>query len=96
VLPFFSMVDRRKSLHRETIDSLRQRFPAILDAEVPYGSDFERITLRRAPVESYAPASAAAEVYRVLWREIDGRLQGAASSREGHAEAAASPGVHAV
>jgi len=82
VLPFFSMVDRRKSLHRETIESLRLRFPMILATEVPYGSDFEKITLRRAPVESYAPASAAAQVYRELWRELDGRLDGAASRRD--------------
>jgi chromosome partitioning protein len=95
VLPFFSMVDRRKSLHRETIDSLRGRFPTILATEVPYGSDFEKITLRRAPIEAYAPASAAAEVYRVLWREIDGRLQGVASSGESKGGAKSSPGVHA-
>jgi chromosome partitioning protein len=82
VLPFFSMVDRRKSLHRDTIESLRGRFPAILATEVPYGSDFERMTLRRAPIESYAPASAAAEIYRTLWREIDGQLQSAAARRE--------------
>ena len=30
VLPFFSMVDRRRSLHKETIAELRARFPAIL------------------------------------------------------------------
>jgi cellulose biosynthesis protein BcsQ len=86
LLPFFSMVDRRKSLHRATIASLRARFPAILETEVPYGSDFERITLRRAPVESYAPASGAAEVYRALWREIDGRLHDAAARRAGRSE----------
>lgn len=76
VLPFFSMVDRRKSLHKQTMESLRARFPAILETEVPYGSDFERLALRRAPVEAYAPASAAADVYRALWREIDTRLDG--------------------
>jgi chromosome partitioning protein len=75
VLPFFSMVDRRKGLHVETIASLRERYPAILATEVPYGSQFERLSMRRAPIESYAPASAAAEVYRQLWREIDSRLQ---------------------
>jgi len=81
VLPFFSMVDRRKLLHKETIESVRKRYPTILETEVPYGSEFERITLRRAPVESYAPASAAAGIYRALWLEIDGRLQGAAALR---------------
>lgn len=75
VLPFFSMVDRRKGLHVETIASLRERYPSILQTEVPYGSQFERIAMRRAPVESYAPASAASEIYRQLWREIDARLQ---------------------
>lgn len=82
VLPFFSMVDRRKTLHNETVESLRKRYPSILETVVPYGSDFERITLRRAPVESYAPSSIAAGVYRALWQEIDGRLQGVAALRE--------------
>ena len=74
VLPFFSMVDRRRALHKQTIAQLRARFPSILATEVPYGSEFERMAARRAPVESYAPASDAAEVYRALWREIDERL----------------------
>jgi cellulose biosynthesis protein BcsQ len=92
LLPFFSMVDRRKSLHRETTEQLRARFPFILGAEVPYGSDFERITLRRAPVESYAPASHAAEVYRELWREIDARLDsGDAHAAGNHGEGATRP-----
>jgi chromosome partitioning protein len=80
VLPFFSMVDRRKGLHLETMAALREKYPAILATEVPYGSQFERIAMRRAPIESYAPASAAAETYRGLWREIDARLQVALSA----------------
>ncbi len=52
---------------------LRARFPGILATEVPYGSEFERMAARRAPIESYAPASAAAAIYRSLWREIDER-----------------------
>jgi chromosome partitioning protein len=81
VLPFFSMVDRRRSLHKETVAELRARFPTILRTEVPYGSDFERMAARRAPIESYAPASAAAETYRSLWREIDERLTSLSSAR---------------
>jgi chromosome partitioning protein len=81
VLPFFSMVDRRRALHRETIAELRARFPSILATEVPYGSDFERMSVRRAPIESYAPASAAAEIYRSLWREVDVRLTTLSSAR---------------
>ena len=92
VLPFFSMVDRRKALHRETTEVLRRRFPAILRTEVPYGTEFERITLRRAPVEAYAPASQAAQVYRALWHEIDDRLGQTAIARAVEpAETGASP-----
>jgi chromosome partitioning protein len=96
VLPFFSMVDRRKLLHKETIESLRRRYPTILDTEVPYGSEFERMTLRRAPVESYAPASAAASVYRALWHEIDGRLEGAAALRPAQVGGPSAPAQRAV
>ena len=60
VLPFFSMVDRRKLLHKRDDRVSARTFPGDPRTEVPYGSEFERITLRRAPVESYAPASAAA------------------------------------
>lgn len=85
VLPFFSMVDRRRRLHRETIDQVREAFPTLMATEVPYGTEYERLTLRRAPVEAYAPASAAAETYRALWQEIDGRLQLAFSAESGRA-----------
>jgi chromosome partitioning protein len=96
VLSFFSMVDRRKLLHKETVESLRRRYPSILETEVPYGSEFERMTLRRAPVESYAPGSAAAGVYRALWHEIDGRLQGAAALRPAHLGGPSAPALRAV
>jgi cellulose biosynthesis protein BcsQ len=81
VLPFFSMVDRRRALHKQTIEELRARFPSILATEVPYGSEYERMAARRAPIESYAPASAAAETYRALWREIDERLTSRSAAR---------------
>jgi cellulose biosynthesis protein BcsQ len=81
VLPFFSMVDRRRALHKQTIEELRLRFPSILATEVPYGSEFERMAARRAPIESYAPASFAAETYRALWREIDERLASRSTAR---------------
>jgi len=74
IVPFFSMVDRRRSLHKATMAELRGRFPGILQTEIPYGSEYERMAARRAPIESYAPASSAAETYRSLWREIDERL----------------------
>jgi len=74
VLPFFSMVDRRRSLQHEIIAAARVEFPALLATEVPYWSEIERMTLRRAPIPAYAPSSAAAAIYQALWAEVAGRM----------------------
>jgi hypothetical protein len=52
----------------------RASIPGILATEVPYWSDIERMTVRRAPLPAYSPRSAAAQVYVALWREIEARL----------------------
>ncbi len=74
ILPFFSMVDSRKSLHEVVIANARTRHPQILATEIPYWSDIERMTVRRAPLPSFAPASPAAQLYAALWHEISGRI----------------------
>jgi chromosome partitioning protein len=74
LLPFFSMVDRRKSLHQELIESTRAEFPMLLTTEVPYSSEIERMSLRRAPLCSYAPGSMPGQVYSALWAEADSRM----------------------
>jgi cellulose biosynthesis protein BcsQ len=70
LLPFFSMVDRRKALHMDVIASTRAQFPSLLATEVPYSSEIERMTVRREPIPSYAPRSMAGQVYAALWAEI--------------------------
>jgi cellulose biosynthesis protein BcsQ len=75
IWPFFSMVDARKSLHREVCDaapSLPYRF---LNARIPYSSHVERMGIRRAPLPSYAPTSGAARAYRELLDEIAERVR---------------------
>ncbi len=79
VLPFFSMVDRRRQLHRDFIAATRERYPGILRTEVPYRSEIERMSVRRAPLSAVAPKSTAAQIYLSLWTEIDERLQRARS-----------------
>jgi len=74
LLPFFSMVDSRKSLHHEVIESARAQFPALLATQVPYSSEIERMTLRRAPIPAYAPRSVGGEIYSTLWAEIEARI----------------------
>lgn len=74
LLPFFSMVDRRKSLHHEIIESTREQFPTLLATEVPYSSEIERMTMRRAPIPAVTPRSPAAQVYATLWSEVMARV----------------------
>jgi chromosome partitioning protein len=87
LLPFFSMVDRRRSLHRDLIGSTRAEFSDLLATEVPYWSEIERVSARRAPMAVIAPHGAAAELYARLWAEIGARLQAGAQA----AAAAAGP-----
>jgi cellulose biosynthesis protein BcsQ len=75
LLPFFSMVDGRKSLHRDIIGSTREHFLEVLATEVPCWSEIERMSLRRAPLPAYAPRSPGAQVYTALWAEIEARLR---------------------
>jgi cellulose biosynthesis protein BcsQ len=70
ILPFFSMVDRRRALHAEIIAEARENLPLILATEVPDWSEIERMTLRRAPLPAVTPHSPGALVYQALWREI--------------------------
>jgi chromosome partitioning protein len=74
LLPFFSMVDLRKSLHHEVMASTREQFPAMLRTEVPYWSEIERMSLRRAPLPAFAPNSAGAQIYAALWAEVTARM----------------------
>jgi chromosome partitioning protein len=75
LLPFFSMVDRRRQLHQDAIVQARERFPQLLATEVPYWSDIERMAARRAPLPAFSPRSPAANLYAQLWAEVDERLQ---------------------
>jgi len=82
LLPFFSMVDRRRSLHQELLTEARARFPAILATEVPDWSEIERMSVRRAPLPACAPKSDAALIYAMLWREICQRMEAGARAAE--------------
>ncbi len=74
VLPFVSMVDRRKNLHREIVDELSQSFATALHSQIPYASDIEQMGVRRAAVVSYAAQSQSARAFEALWAEVKRHL----------------------
>ncbi len=74
LLPFFSMVDGRKRLHREVMETLRAEHPGVLDAAIPASAVVERMGPQRDVLESFAPHSRAAAAYRELWKQMRQRL----------------------
>jgi chromosome partitioning protein len=76
VFAFYSMVDRRKRLHRELTAAAADPRCTVLAAAVPYASEVERMGLERRPVADFAGGSGAARAYRALWEEVRGQLGG--------------------
>jgi cellulose biosynthesis protein BcsQ len=75
VMAFFSMVDKRKQLHRQVMAQLREEQPtALLDTAIPMAADVERMGSKRRPIADFAPRSAAARAYAQLWEEIRAQL----------------------
>lgn len=68
VIAFFSMVDRRKTLHRETVQSVPAERSEVTTICVPAASVVEQMSVRREAVVTFAPATEAAQAYRDLWR----------------------------
>jgi chromosome partitioning protein len=73
LVPFFSMVDRRKNMHKELMDSLAKTYPEILKTPIPYASDIERMGLERMPLGGFSTKSLSLQAYQTLWQEILGR-----------------------
>jgi chromosome partitioning protein len=75
ILPFLSMVDRRKKLHRELQQELLEAEPRLLRTLIPNASAVERMGLLREPLLATSPRHHAATAYEALWEEIRQRLQ---------------------
>ena len=72
VLGFFSMVDRRKRLHKDIVAAPPSftGSTALAATSIPALSIVERMAEIRAPVTASAPRSAAARCYEELWAEV--------------------------
>lgn len=70
LLPFFSMVDRRKKMHRDIMQELTNSHDNFLTTAIPYASDVERMGLERMPLPAYCKNSPSTTAYRRLWEEI--------------------------
>ena len=74
LLPFLSMIDRRKRMHLDTREACLAD-EEFLRTAIPSASVIERMGLTRAPVAATLPSQPAAKAFSALWREIAERIQ---------------------
>lgn len=68
ILPVMSMVDMRRSLHKEAREA-NPKWPV-----VPLASAIEQCAVERSPVGAFAPRSPAARAFAQLWTAIERKL----------------------
>ena len=83
VAAFFSMVDRRKSLHSRTCGLSASHADIFLTAQVPYASVVEQMAIKRMPVAVFAARDPATMAFAEIWAEIQTRLHLRDESRAG-------------
>ena len=66
---FFSMVDRRKAMHRDVVDRLPDEREDVSRVCIPALSIVEQMAARREPVVAFAPRSVVSRRYLDLWNE---------------------------
>lgn len=66
----FSMVEKRKRIHREMMLKFQGR-KRILNNSIPYLADVEKMGIYRQPVPVFSPNSVAGKAYTSLWKELE-------------------------
>ena len=75
IVAFFSMVDGRKRLHREVLESVPAVHRQIVGVSIPAASDVERMGVHRQAVGGFAPRGRAARAYAELFGVVCERLE---------------------
>lgn len=75
IVPFFSMVQRQKHMHADTMGRLRKSHKKLLKTQIPFSADIEKMGEHRAPVGEFAKSKPAFTHYRSLWSEVKDTLE---------------------
>jgi chromosome partitioning protein len=70
IYTFFSMVDRRKTMHRELMMMVLKEFHGVLRSLIPNLAQIEKMGIKREPVAAFSPKSVASKSYKNLWSKI--------------------------
>ena len=72
---FFSMVDRRKVLHRRVSEWSASHADIFLSGQIPYASVVEQMAVRRMPLALFAARDPATAAFASVWSELQSRLR---------------------
>jgi cellulose biosynthesis protein BcsQ len=70
IVPFFSMVEKRKKIHSESIEELSKTIPGICENYIPYLSEIEKMGVVRKPVALRSLNSKSSAAFHALWEEL--------------------------
>jgi len=71
VIPFFSMVEVRKSIHQNMMKELSREMPNLCHSFIPFLADIEKMGIYRKPLADFSPNSKASASFKALWNEIE-------------------------
>jgi chromosome partitioning protein len=72
--PFFSMYERRKTMHNECMAEFVKAYDECIDIAIPYNSEIEKMGEYKAPIVKKYPYCEASQAYRTLWKKLKKRI----------------------
>jgi chromosome partitioning protein len=70
LISFYSMVEKRKTMHRQILNTSKQEKLNFLETHIPYNADIEKMGIYRQPTTYFSTNSVASKAYNSLWSEI--------------------------
>ncbi|MFI5149586.1 MAG: ParA family protein, partial [Bacteroidia bacterium] len=74
LFPFFSMYERRKNMHNESMVQFQKDHPECIAVAIPYNSEIEKMGEYKAPIVHKYPYAEASEMYRKLWKKLKWKI----------------------
>lgn len=75
LIPFFSLVDLRKEVHKEFMEELKKHDSSFLKNYIPNSSVIEKMGVYCAPLFAYTRSGPQVEAYLSLWKELKNRIR---------------------
>jgi len=74
IVPFFTMVQSQKTLHKNTMKSMKNRYANFMKTTIPFSVDIESMGEHRTPVGAFARHRPANKAYLSLWKEMEKKI----------------------